>query len=120
MKLQQQVRNLAHAYVRKGGKKNRKQQVARMLALAEHCEGKGATEIGQIGGKHVISYWRSLRSKGGLADATLYSHWLAIRELWQLADKVDEPPRPLMKRNEHDADVGSIVKKQDSDNFSTQ
>ena len=95
MKLQQQVQTLARAYVRKGGKDNRRQQAARMLAFAAHSEAQGAHEMGQVGGRHVMSYWKALRASGGLADSTLYSHWLAIRELWRLAGKPGEPPRPL-------------------------
>lgn len=95
MKLQQQVQALARGYVRKGGKDNRRQQAARMLAFAAHAEGLGAHEIGQVGSRHVVSYWKALRASGGLANATLYSHWLAIRELWGLAGKPGEPPRPF-------------------------
>ena len=94
MKLQQQVQTLAHGYTRKGGKDNRRQQTARMLAFAAHAEAAGAHEIGQVGGRHVVSYWKALRASGGLADSTLYSHWLAIQELWRLAGKVGDPPRP--------------------------
>lgn len=97
MKLQKQIVELSNAYVRKGGKDNRQQQAARMLAFAAHCETLGASDIGQVGGKHVVSYWRALRTAGGLADSTLYSHWLAIRELWHLANKTGEPPKPFLK-----------------------
>lgn len=97
MKLQKQIVELSNAYVRKGGKDNRRQQAARMLAFAAHCETQGAFNIGQVGGKHVVSYWRALRTAGGLADSTLYSHWLAIRELWHLANKAGEPPKPFLK-----------------------
>ena len=99
MKLQQQVQTLARAYVRKGGKDNRRQQAARMLAFAAHSEAQGAHEMGQVGGRHVMSYWKALRASGGLADSTLYSHWLAIRELWRLAGKPGEPPRPFKAEN---------------------
>lgn len=95
MKLQRQVQELARAYVRKGGKDNRRQQAARMMAFAAHAEAAGAAEMGQVGGGHVVAYWRALRASGGLADTTLYSHWLAIRELWGLAGKAGEPPRPF-------------------------
>ena len=95
MKLQQQVQALAHGYTRKGGKDNRRQQTARMMAFAAHCEAQGAHEMGQVGGRHVVNYWKALRASGGLADSTLYSHWLAIRELWHLAGKPGEPPRPF-------------------------
>jgi hypothetical protein len=95
MRLQQQVQALAHAYVRKGGKDNRRQQAARMAAFAEHAMALGARDIGQVGGKHVVSYWRALRT-AGLGDRTQYAHWLAIRELWRLAGKTGEPPRPRL------------------------
>lgn len=95
MKLQQQVQELTRGYARKGGKDNRRQQIARMTAFANHCEALGAGDMGQVGGRHVVGYWKSLRASGGLADSTLYNHWLAIRELWQLAGKPGEPPRPL-------------------------
>ena len=94
MRLTHQVEQLSDAYVRKGGKDNRRQQRARMIAFAAHCEAAGAREMGQVGGKHVVSYWRALRASGGLADATLYAHWLAIRELWRLYGKPGDPPRP--------------------------
>jgi hypothetical protein len=96
MKLQNQVKELARGYVRKGGKDNRRQQLARMLAFAAHAEAAGASEMGQVGGRHVVDYWRFLRTSGGLADSTLYAHWLAIRELWVLANKVGEPPKPRL------------------------
>ena len=95
MRLQQQVQGLARGYVSKGGKDNRRQQFARMMAFASHAEALGAHEIAQVGGRHVVDYWRALRASGGLADSTLYSHWLAIRELWGLAGKPGEPPRPF-------------------------
>lgn len=97
MRLQRQVSELASTYIRKGGKDNRRQQAARMQSFAVHCELLGVFDVGQVGGKHVVSYWRSLRASGGLADSTLYSHWLAIRELWHLANKPGEPPKPFLK-----------------------
>ena len=92
MKLSQQVQELTMAYVRKGGKDNRRQQAARMLAFAAHCEALGAREMGQVGATHVIRYWKASE---GLSGTTRYSHWLAIRELWKLAGKPNEPPRPF-------------------------
>lgn len=97
MKLRRQVEQLAHAYKSKGGKDNRRQQTARMVAFAEHAESLGALEMRQVGGRHVVSYWRTLRATSGLADSTLYNHWLAIRELWRLAGKSGEPPRPHLQ-----------------------
>lgn len=92
MRLVQQVQELTRTYVRKGGKDNRRQQAARMLAFAAHCEALGAREMGQVGAIHVIRYWKASTD---LSDATRYSHWLAIRKLWFLAGKPAEPPRPF-------------------------
>lgn len=92
MNLQNQVEILTRAYVRKGGKDNRRQQRARMMAFAAHCEALGAREMGQMGPIHVVRYWKA---STGLSDATRYSHWLAIRELWRLAGMPGEPPRPF-------------------------
>lgn len=94
MTLEQQVAKKIHNYTRKGGKDNRSQQAARMLAFSAHAQALGAKEMGQVGGRHVVSYWKALRASGGLADSTLYNHWLAIRELWKLSGKNGEPPRP--------------------------
>ena len=92
MKLSQQVQELTMAYVRKGGKDNRRQQAARMLAFAAHCEALGAREMGQVGATHVIRYWKASE---GLSGTTRYSHGLASREFWKLAGKPTEPPRPF-------------------------
>src|SRR5574343_630073 len=51
MELQNQVKELARGYVRKGGKDNRRQQLARMLAFAAHVEAAGASGMGQVGGR---------------------------------------------------------------------
>lgn len=94
MSLVNVVEKLSNEYSRKGGKDNRRQQRARMIAFASHAQALGAREMGQVGGTHVVRYWKAHR---GLSDATLYSHWLAIRELWNLAGKAGEPPKPRKK-----------------------
>ena len=90
--LEYQVKDLTRTYIRKGGKANRQQQQARMLAFAQHAARLGARNMGQVGRGQVIDYWKANRH---LADATLYSHWLAIAELFDLAGKKAPPPRPL-------------------------
>lgn len=94
MKLQLEVKELAKSYKRKGGRKNRKQQVAKMLSFAKHAESLGANSMGQVGTKHVISYWKSLQSKRNYKKKTLYFYWLAIQDLWQFVEKVGDPPEP--------------------------
>lgn len=89
-----QVEKLTHAYVSKGGKDNRKQQRSRMLEFAEHAAGLDAHSMGQVGGKHVIRYWKT---RTALSETTRYHHWLALCELWRLCGKTDTPPRPRNK-----------------------
>lgn len=94
MSLIKQVERKTDDYVRKGGKDNRKQQRSRMLAFAALASTMGAREMGQVGATHVVRYWKAHRA---LSDSTLYSHWLAIRELWVIFGKPGEPPRPRKK-----------------------
>ena len=61
------------------------------MAFAAHAAGLGAREMSQVGGRHVVSFFRSNRH---LAPSTQYSYWLAIRELWHLSQKKGEPPKP--------------------------
>lgn len=91
MNLQRQVMQLSSAYVRKGGKDNRRQQRARMLAFAAHAEALGAYSLGQVGAVHVIRFWKAHREQSA---ATAYGYWLALCELWELAGKPGKPPRP--------------------------
>lgn len=90
-RLVEQVRHLTSGYARKGGKDNRQQQRQRMIAFAVHAESLGACDLGQVGGRHVVTYWRQRRH---LEPMTLYSHHRAIVTLWQLAGKPGLPPRP--------------------------
>lgn len=92
LRLEREVEKLTNVYVRKGGKANRLQQRARMLEFARHAASKGATSMGQVGRGHVLSFWKD---RVDLADATLYGYWLSIRELFQLAEKRGEPPKPF-------------------------
>lgn len=94
MSLVKDVELKTHEYARKGGKDNRRQQRARMIAFAAHAQALGAREMGQVGATHVIRYWKSNRD---LSDTTLYNHWLAVCELWKLSGKSDQPPRPRKK-----------------------
>lgn len=90
-----EVEQLTHAYVSKGGKDNRKQQRSRMLEFAEHAAILQARSMGQVGGKHVISYWKAKRD---LQDTTLRSHWYSLCTLWALAGKQGKPPQPKRQK----------------------
>jgi hypothetical protein len=100
LRLVLEVLELTHGYVRHGGKRNRRQQRDRMVTFAEFAASMGARSLGQVGGRHVIEYWRRHRS---LSPSTAYNHWLAICTLWELAGKAGKPPRPRVA----EADVGA-------------
>lgn len=92
-RLVDQVQALTRGYVRKGGKNNRRQQAARMVAFAAFCEGQGCRELGQVGGRHAVRYWQANRH---LSASTLYNHHRALAILWQLAGKPGLPPAPAV------------------------
>jgi hypothetical protein len=92
-----QVQVKTDEYVRKGGKRSRKDRRAVMLAFAAHAAGLGARQMGQVGATHVVRYWKAHR---GLKDATLANHWYALCELWELFDKPSKPPKPWKKEHE--------------------
>lgn len=96
-RLVDQVRTLAHGYRSKGGKRNRVQQTARMTAFAAFCEAQGCSEMGQVGARHVMNYWRAHRH---LAPSTLYNHHLALQTLWRLSGKNGLPPSPTATGSE--------------------
>ncbi|WP_368639719.1 hypothetical protein ABRZ04_12920 [Castellaniella ginsengisoli] len=87
-----QVQALVRGYIRKGGKSNRRQQAARMVAFARFCEQQGAADIHGVGARHAIRYWRQHRD---LAPATLYNHYRAFCVLWELSGKAGKPPEPI-------------------------
>jgi hypothetical protein len=94
MKIVTEVEQLADSYVCHGGKANRRKQRGRMVSFAKHCADMGEFHLAQVGNRHVIAYWKDNRN---LSDVTLYHHFLAIRELWQLSGKKGEPAKPFTK-----------------------
>lgn len=99
-----QVQMLVRGYVRKGGKANRRQQAARMIAFAYFCEAVGVREKGQVGARHVIQYWRQCRH---LSVPTLYNHYRALCILWGLADLSGVPPKPKFVRSDSNEGSGN-------------
>lgn len=89
--LLQEVEELTNKYVNKGGKQSRKDRRALMLGFAGHAQASGANNLGQVGARHVIRYWKAHRS---LKDSTQRNHWYALCDLWELAKKPEKPPKP--------------------------
>ncbi|MBF6649763.1 helix-turn-helix domain-containing protein [Methylobacter sp. BlB1] len=88
-----QIRSLAHAYVRGGSKTNRRLQVGRILKFVAFVEEtERVHNLHELGQRHVINFWKGHRD---LAPKTAHDYWLALCALWRLAGKPGRPPRPL-------------------------
>lgn len=95
-KLIDEVRQLTLGWVKKGGKTGRREQARIMIAFARDVENLGPKFMGQVGQKQVIQYWKANRD---LSDATLMSRWYALKQLWTLAGKAGEPPKPRSSKD---------------------
>jgi len=90
--LADQVRRRAHVYVAHGGKTNRRQQVDRLVILANWIQAHfRVTGLDQIGKRQVIAFWKAHRD---MAPATTYAYWLAIKVLWHWLGRSEDPPPP--------------------------
>lgn len=97
--LANQLHKLAHNYVRRGAKANRRQQLGRMIRFLEFVEEiERPNNLHEIGKKHVVSFWKANRT---LADKTAHGYWLALCELWRLAQKKGTPPKPFQLQKAH-------------------
>jgi len=63
--LADQVRRLAHGYVRHGAKANRRQQLGCAITVVEWIAARERfTGLHQIGKRHGIDFWRARRQYG--------------------------------------------------------
>lgn len=94
-----QLQKLAHNYVRRGGKANRRQQLGRMIKFLQFIEvTERPNNLHEVGARHVVSFWKANRT---MAAKTAHGYWLALCEMWRLAQKKGTPPKPfqLQKAN---------------------
>lgn len=95
-----QLRQAAHRYVRHGGKKNRRQQIQRLVNACEWIAvHHRISRIEQIGKRQIIDFYRHHRQ---LAPATLMGYFYAFAELWRWLDRPGEPPRPHIDGQKHE------------------
>ena len=88
----QEIKSLTRDYVRKGGKKNRRQQHKRMLEFGLFCRDNLKTpSLAAVGKRHVVRYYKSIDS---FSDTTRLSHYYALKTLFLLAGK-SPPVRPF-------------------------
>lgn len=90
-KIQHEIIQLTRDYVRGGGKTNRRQQLKRMLAFGIFAEQMGAKRLENVGGRHVIHYYKAHRH---FSNTTLLNHYYAIKTLFSLSRK-SVPPKPI-------------------------
>jgi len=97
--LDKQIQHHAHQYVRQGGKRNRRQQVNRIIKFVHWIETQESiTGLEQLGKRQVVLFWKNNRE---LSDATLYGYWLAISLLWKWIGKPNQPPEPFTNLNKN-------------------
>lgn len=88
-----QLQKLAHNYVRRGAKANRRQQLGRMIKFLEFVEEtERPHNLHEIGKRHVVLFWKTHRT---MADKTANGYWLSLCELWRLTEKMGTPPKPI-------------------------
>ena len=87
------LRQLAHGYVRKGGKQSRRKRVDRLcLALDWIAQAFPACKgLQQVGRKQV---WQFYAAHNHLSEKTLAEYGYAFRLLWELLGRTGEPPWP--------------------------
>lgn len=94
--LAKQIRDRAHKYVAHGGKKNRRQQVERLVIFVGWVQAEfRLTGIDQIGKRQAIAFWKAHRE---MAPSTANGYWLALRILWGWLGRAELPPEPRVTR----------------------
>jgi len=99
MTVYRDVKKLTNDYVNHGGKRNRRKQAKRMLALAAFSETLGCPSIDELGKRHIIQFYKANRH---LSDVVLYHYFLAFRKLYELAGKPKPPPTPFLNTERSD------------------
>jgi hypothetical protein len=112
-----QVRALAHDFVRRGSKANRRLQVGRIIKFVEFIEEtERPHNLHEIGHRHVVNFWKHHRE---FAPKTANDYWLAFCILWRWSGKTGTPPKPrffskqeTLKSSDADAnqafDIGQV------------
>ena len=105
MELQSQFKRSTRAFVRSGGKANRRMQIKRMERFITHCRQLGATRMEHIGKRHIMSYYQEIDH---LSASTRLNHFYAIRQLLRL-NLLPDPPSPTSNKAKEESPTGSPV-----------
>ena len=84
---------LKSGFGRRGGKGNRRLQKQRIAVFISYCAEKwGLKSLGQLGRKHVQNFYIS---RFDLSYKTKCHYFYALKILWKLLGKIDQPPKPI-------------------------
>jgi hypothetical protein len=87
-----ELESYTHDYVRRGGKQNRRKQVALIVDFLEYTDAQErVTSLHRIGARHVVNFWKAHRE---LSEKTAYDYWLGLCKLWEWTGKPGKPPKP--------------------------
>lgn len=85
---------LKSGFGRRGGKSNRRLQKKRLAVFIKYCAEKWRLKsLGQLGKNHVQQFFIS---RYDLSYKTKTHYWYALKILWKLLGKIDQPPKPII------------------------
>lgn len=99
-KMEIELKQALHLYLRSGGKKNRKNQAEKMRAFCKDIRKQNPqiNSLGQIGRKQVCTFWRR---KENIAASTKLAYFYAIRHIWkEILKRSSEPPHFELKKRQ--------------------
>jgi hypothetical protein len=85
------LEKLMSDYKRRGGKANRREQVAKIRHAMNYL---GLTHPAQFSNHHIIKWYKQLRSEAK-AEKTIYNYYLAFRQLYDALGRA-RPPVPYI------------------------
>ena len=87
-----EIEVLSSVYKRHGGKKNRRNQVAKIRKVFEYAKIEHQIKsVHQLGSKQIVSFYKANEK---LSEKTMYAYWLALKELYNWLNRSGEPPKP--------------------------
>lgn len=89
------IKERTHVYVRHGGKTARRAMVKRLINILENIaqNEKGVKSPPQVGRAHIHRYYAR---HSHLSSTTLRDHRLALELLWELLNRTNKPPFPII------------------------
>ncbi len=83
-------RHRFNLYAAKGGKKSRRNTVARIERFIEYSKCRPE----QVGKRHVYEFFEG----NALSETTARDYWYALKHLWEMLGRDGEPPKPRSYR----------------------